>query len=103
MIAISPINVLPCYAVFVFIMLQFLVDSCNSFTHIVQGFFTCTGGNCMVPRVSDVNWIWVKPTASWISNRMPGKVWNEITYPLSNFNSSPLKFGNGHVIASHIL
>ena len=32
---------------------------------------------------------------TWISNHMPNKVWDEITYPFPKFNSSTLKFANG--------
>ena len=34
-------------------------------------------------------WIstWLTLVPAWISNHMPNKVWNEITYPFSNFNS----------------
>ena len=37
--------------------------------------------------------------AAWISNHMPGNVWDEITYLFLNFQ--PLKFRNGWVISSH--
>ena len=33
--------------------------------------------------------------SAWKSNPMSSKVWDEITYPFSNFNDLPLKFGNG--------
>ena len=38
-----------------------------------------------------------------ISNYNHYKVWDEISYPFPNFNSSLLKFGNEWVISSHIL
>ena len=28
---------------------------------------------------------------AWISNRMPGKVWDEITHPFLNFNGSTIE------------
>ena len=40
---------------------------------------------------------------AWISNHIPSQVWDEITYSPLNFNSAPLKFGNGLVISSHTL
>ena len=38
-----------------------------------------------------------------ISNRMPKKVWGEITYPFPTSTVAPLKFGNGEVISFHTL
>ena len=36
---------------------------------------------------------------AWISNHMPSKVWDEITYPYSTF----IGFGKGWVISYHVL
>ena len=47
-------------------------------------------------RISEVNEVIMGPPfLTWISNYMPGRVWDEITYPFHNFNVQPLKFWNG--------
>ena len=40
-------------------------------------------------------WYGLTLISSWISNHMPVKVWDEITYPFQNFNGRPLNFGIG--------
>ena len=41
--------------------------------------------------------------SSWISNRMPNKVWDDIACPFPNFNDCTVEVWNGYVISSHIL
>ena len=50
-----------------------------------------------IAPVATLHGLTLVPT--WISNHMPSKVWDEITYPLL----APLKFRNGEVISSHTL
>ena len=47
---------------------------------------------------------WFNIVPAWVINHIPGKAWDEITYPSPNFNGFPklqrgnrwtLKFGNG--------
>ena len=38
-------------------------------------------------------------TPPCISNHMPSKMYYEINYPSTNFNSATVKFGNGEIIS----
>ena len=38
---------------------------------------------------------WINFNPAWISNHMPGIVWDEINYPFQNFNGEAIELGNG--------
>ena len=38
-----------------------------------------------------------------LAEHMPGRMWDELTYPLPNFKIQPLQSANGYVISSHSL
>ena len=45
-----------------------------------------------ITRISDGSGHWhINGSVAWISNHMPSKVWDVITYPFPNFNSSAVE------------
>ena len=46
------------------------------------------------PKTRDYGTLFSNVSESWISNEIPCKVWDKITYQFPNVNGCPLKFGN---------
>ena len=49
--------------------------------------------------------LWTNKLPAWISNHMPSKVWDEITYPFPNFNSCTVEVWEliSNVISNYIM
>ena len=59
-----------------------------SVCHFVQRFtvYTCTMCYILETTLGLFYWQKLSVIPAWISNHMPSKVWDEIIFPLSNFN-----------------
>ena len=87
----------------IFVVLNFIVENQNIFPCLIFSQYIDDAGiwipsswktrsclSCIVDTMStDVLVFGFSPNApAWISNRMPSKSWDEITYPLPNVNGS---------------